>query len=338
MKRLYNFLRESLLDDMDDLINTSDKNVQHTAVNEPDFISIYGSGWKAENDSAILNLSIRNKNKNSPYDYKPIRLGTDQKSIDDWLKTKEVIVKSDSYSKSDANTLRLDCNLLSKNTFSKKIIFDNNTKNSRLVICGRNLLIKDIDIEFNGVDGGLSVVSDWDQIKIENVNISLNNNSIKNLIFRTEWIPSFKNFKSNVKEIQISDTFMFDDEKCIKQLDSILDLPYTCKVYDNNKKTEVDINIKTFKKIHALINNHRRYRLIEPVLRFKQGTKLNDLLDVSGCKDLRRLWLNNNLVQLEFTKGNIFTKSNIFTKDNIGNIRPHMAQLDDDWVASIYKR
>ena len=48
MKTLVEILKESLLDDLDDLIDTSDKNVKHVEVNNPDFISIYGDGWKIE--------------------------------------------------------------------------------------------------------------------------------------------------------------------------------------------------------------------------------------------------------------------------------------------------
>ena len=55
MKNLVEYLEESLLDDLDDLLDISDKEVQHTAVDSPEFIEEYGGGWKVEKDTAVLN-------------------------------------------------------------------------------------------------------------------------------------------------------------------------------------------------------------------------------------------------------------------------------------------
>lgn len=315
MKKLNIYLKESLLDDFDDLMDVSDKEVQHTAVDSPEFIEEYGGGWKVEKDTAVLNAkTYEGKKMNINFNNRPYIKLIKQKPVDEWLRTKEVLVKG--------RGLWLEGEVISKDTFTKKLIIGDSNK---LNISGRNLTIKDIDIE---VSGNLSIASDWGQAVLGNTTITINKD-IRNVHFHGKQIPCFMNFKTNAKEMQISDTCIFDGfgDDAVKQLDAILELPYTCKVYDNTKKTEVDIKIKTFKKIHALINNHRRYRLVEPVLRFKQGAKLNDLLDVSGCKDLRRVSINNNLVWLELSKGNI----------GDGKIYPHMAQLGD-WIVSILKR
>lgn len=299
MKSLKDVLNESLLDDFDDLIDASDKEVQHTVVNDPDFISAYGNGWSVENDVAVLNLSLHNKNKIKSYGgrtYNPIVLGSNQKSLDEWLGTKEVQVKSDIQFASLTNTLGLECNLLSKDTFSKKITFKD--KNGNLSVRGRNLVIKDIDIE---VSGKLNISDSWGQPLIGNANITLTDN-VRMINVISEIIPCFMGLKSNVRTLRIHDTFIFDNEKCIKQLDDTLALPYDVKILDNQKKEEVSVKIKSFKKIHSIINNPKRYHLLEPILRFKSGFKVNDLLDVSGCKDLTDIHINNNLVLITMSK------------------------------------
>ena len=321
MKSLKDVLNESLLDDFDDLIDASDKNVQHTAVNDPDFMLIYGAGWKVENDVAVLNLSLHNKNKIKSYGgraYNSIVLGAKQKSLDEWLGTKEVQVKSDYQYASISNSLGLECNLLSKDTFSRKITLDG--KSSRLSVNGRNLVIKDIDIEINGK---LSISDSWGQPLIGNANIKLTDN-IRTINIVSEIIPCFMGLKSNARILHIHDTFMFDNEKCIKQLDDTLALPYDVKILDNQKKEEVSIKIKTFKKIHSIINNPKRYHLLEPILRFKPGFKVNDLLDVSGCKDLTDIHINNNLVLMTISKHKPTSTANNQTQ--VG-----------DWLISVYQ-
>lgn len=288
MKKLYNFLKEGLLDDFDDLIDVSDKNVQHTAVDAPGFIEEYGGGWKVENNTAVLGMGYNGRMCKTNLRTLSHIIVKGQKSIDEWLGTDEVRI--------DKPGLWLEGNLISKDTFTKKLTMRLNGGYLRII--GRNLVVKDIDIE---TPGKMSIADDWGQLKLENVNIILNN-SIKDLNFHGKLIPSFKKFKSNVRTMQISDTFMWEYEEGIKQMDEIFDFPYTCKVYDIKKKEEVDIKIKTFKKIHAIINNQKRYSLREPILKFKSGFKVNDLLDISGCKDLTDIFINNNLVTFHLSK------------------------------------
>jgi hypothetical protein len=320
MKTLVDSLKESLLDDLDDLIDASDKNVKHAEVNNQDFISMYGFGWRVDGNAAVIDDSNYTGRRTRRYfnEYPHIRIG--QKSIDEWLGTNEVRIKN--------MGLYLEGSIVSKDTFSKKIIVDDDFRRS-LHIFGNHLTIKDIEIETNG---SLSLASD-DQILISNsiMNVS-NNHMVVNIHSRK--IPEFNKFKSNAQRMNISDTFMFDgfgDRDAVEQIDKHLALPYTIKVKDHKKDEEVDIKIKSFKKIHAIINNRKRYTPMDQVLRFKPGFKITDLIDISGCKKLTELSIYNNLVLLKIVKhGKIGT--DVWEKES-----RHATRVGD-YVISVWRR
>ena len=314
MKTLVDSLKESLLDNFNDLMDASDKNVKHTEVNNPDFISMYGGGWIAEGNAAIIRNSsytgkrLRKDFKDSPH----IRIG--QKSIDEWLGTDEVRVEK--------TGLHLEGSIISKDTFSKKIIMDKNCWQN-LHIFGNNLTIKDIEI-----NGTLELASD-DQILISNSILNVYSD-LANLDINSCKIPKFNKFKSNVQRMDISDTLIFDgvgDKDAVSQIDKHLALPYTVKVMDCNKNEEVDIKIKSFKKILAIIKNSKRYTPIGQVLQFKPGFKVTDLIDISGCKKLTELNIYNSFVLLKIAKEKIGTDSE----------ESPQATRVDDYVISVRK-
>ena len=298
MKNLYTYikqfgtsLKESLLDDLDDLMDISDKNVQHTMADSPEFTSIYGLGWSVVGDTAVRD------SKQSPFNYRkaiqaPIYLNG-QKSIDDFLATKEVKINDNSLRITSQRTL-----ILSKDTFSKKIITG---EQSLLHISGNYVTIKDIDLE---IGGKLQISSTFGTPLFSNMNIDLKN-KIRQISISSESIPMFMNVKSNARILHIHDTFMFDDEKTLKDIDKLFDFPYTCKIYDNNKK---------------------RYVINEPILRFKKGITVNDLIDLSGFKDLQDVIINNNLVSLSFHKTGPSHRDHSY------------AELPGGWVAHVSKK
>ena len=310
-------LYESLLDNLDDLIDTSDKNVKHTEVNNPDFISMYGSGWIVEGNAAIISdFNYKGKRINKNFHMSPhILIG--QKSIDDWLGTDEV--------RAEKTGLHLEGSIISKDTFSKKIIMDKNCWQS-VRIFGNNLTIKDIEI-----NGELELASD-DQILISNSILNVYSDLTK-LDINSCKIPKFNKFKSNVRRMDISDTLIFDglgDKDAVSQIDKHLALPYTVKVMDLKKNEEVDIKIKSFKKILSIIKNSKQYTPMGQVLRFKPGFKLTDLIDISGCKKLTELNIYNSFVLLEIVK---LGKAG----NDIGTEESPQATKVDDYVISVRK-
>ena len=289
MKTLVDSLKESLLDNLDDLADASDKNVKHVEVNNPDFISTYGGGWVVEGNAAIIKNSSYTGKKLSRYFKDSPHISIGQKSIDEWLGTDEVRVEK--------TGLHLEGSVISKDTFSKKIIMDKNCWQN-LRIFGSNLTIKDIEI-----NGTLELASD-DQILISNSILNVFSD-LTELDINSHKIPKFNKFKSNVQRMNISDTSIFDglgDKDAVSQIDKCLALPYTIKVRDNKKYEEVDIKINSFKKIHSIINNSKRYDPIDTVLRFKPGFKVTDLIDISGCKNLNELNIYNSSILLKIAK------------------------------------
>jgi hypothetical protein len=317
MKKLNEYLKESLLDDFDDLIDASDKNVKRTEVNNPDFISMYGSGWIVEGNTAIIrDLSYKGKRINRNFHMSPyILIG--QKSIDEWLGTDEVRVEK--------TGLNLEGSIISKDTFSKKITMDKKYWQN-LHIFGNNLTIKDIEI-----NGELELASD-DQILISNSILNVYSDLTRFDINSCK-IPEFNKFKSNVQRMDISDTLIFDgvgDKDAVSQIDKHLALPYTVKVMDCNKNEEVDIKIKSFKKILSIIKNSKRYTPMGQVLRFKPGFKVTDLIDISGCKKLTELNIYNSFALLKIAKyGKMGT--------DIGSEESPQSTRVDDYVISVRK-
>ena len=116
----------------------------------------------------------------------------------------------------------------------------------------------------------------------------------------------------------------------VEQIDKHLALPYTVKVMDYNKNEEVDIKIKSFKKILAIIKNSKRYNPMDQILRFKPGFKVTDLIDISGCKNLTELNIYNSFALLKITKpGKAGT--------DIGSEKSPQSTRVDDYVISVRK-
>ena len=90
------------------------------------------------------------------------------------------------------------------------------------------------------------------------------------------------------------------------------------------------VKIKSFKKIHAIINNRKRYTPIDQILRFKPGFKVTDLIDISGCKNLTELNIYNSFALLKITKpGKAGT--------DIGSEKSPQSTRVDDYVISVRK-
>lgn len=303
MKNLNIYLQESLLDDWDDLEKAADDSVNNTITNDPNFIHLFGEGWTIKDDSIISPETRPFKYKGNPC--LMIGLNSDIKSFLP-ENINEMIINFQSFdirNKGYGNRAEI-----SKHTLCDKIVHNGG---GTLVIEGR--YIKDIDFDLNGYK--LTLPHNLWQCELDNVNINFRKDGIISII--NSIFPKFNNVTSNVCNMNIHDTFMFDTEESIKSMDKILDLPYNVKVYDANKKTDVDIQIKSFKKIHAIINNKKRYSPKEPLIRIKNGASLNDIMDLSGFKDLTYLTIENNLIGITLTRGNMTkTHSRFWHNDN----------------------
>ena len=66
MKSLEQYVKESLLDDIDDLEKSSDDSVNNTLTNDPNFIHLFGEGWTIKGNSIISPETKPFKYKGSP--------------------------------------------------------------------------------------------------------------------------------------------------------------------------------------------------------------------------------------------------------------------------------
>lgn len=303
MITLYKYLRESLLDDFDKLEKSADNSVNNTLTNAPNFIHLFGEGWTIKDNSII-------SPETKPFKYKgnPCLMIGPNSDIKSFLpkNINEMIINFQSFDiRNKGYGGRSE---ISKHTLYDKIVHNGG---GTLVIEGR--YIKDIDFDLNSYK--LILPHNIWQCELDNVNINFRKDGT--ISISSGEFPKFNNVKSNAVSMTMYDAFMFDTEESIKSMDKILDLPYNVKVYDANKKTDVDVTIKTFKKIHAIINNRKRYSPKEPLIKIKKGVSLNDVMDLSGFKDLTYLMIENNLIGITLTRGNMTkTHSRFWHNDN----------------------
>lgn len=287
MKTLNEYINESLLDDLDSLEAASDAAM---TTESPDFINAFGAGWALKDNTLISPSHDVWKHNNKFRGYAAIdltRANDDAKQIFGAVDTIDINFNSCFIKNKDR---------LSPRNFCKNIAHKGKT--SLTIECHE---IKDINISSYGHE---VIFSHYlKDVALNNVNIIFNDEKKRKLLYiANEKFPTFKNVKSNASEIKIYDCFIFDDTKTINDINNLLDLPYTVKIYDNVKNIVADIPIKTFKKIHSIVNNKKRYNLLEPLFKPKPNIKINDLFDVSGFSNLRDILISNNLVSIKLSK------------------------------------
>lgn len=307
MITLYKYLHESLLDDLDDLeTGSDDKVLANTIPNDPTFIKVFGKGWTVENNAIISPVrstlfSTKYAGVNTIGPVKPL--------LHD-LNT--MIIKMNSYE------IRCKGWELSKDTFCDKIVHEGN---GRFIVECKN--IHDINFDLNSFKFIMPHLHYQQELK--NVDIHFNGKLRGIIEFINEKFPILENVTSNAEILSVHDTFMFDHDDSLKVMDSLLATPYKVKVMDA-KKGEVEILIKNFKKIHALVNNERRYTALEPLVRIKPGVTINNIINIKGFKNLNFITIYNNLVSVTFKKGKLIYNSKDSYEFEIG-----------DWTGTISK-
>lgn len=287
MKSLNEYINESLLDDLDDLEAASDAAM---TIESPGFINAFGVGWKLKDNTLISPSQDVWKHNNNHRGYAAIDL---TRASDD---VKRILGAIDTI---DINFNR--CFIKNKDQLSPRNFCKNITHSGKFSLTIECHEIKNINISTYGHE---VIFSHYlREVTLNNVNIIFNNEKTRKLLYiANEKLPTFKNVKSNASEIKVYDCFMFDDAKTINDINNLLDLPYTVKVYDNVKNIEADVPIKTFKKIHSIVNNKKRYKPLEQLFRPKPNVKISDLFDVSGFSNLRDITISNNLISIKLSE------------------------------------
>ena len=249
MITLYKYLRESLLDDFDDLEKSSDRKALNSITRNPDFIHIFGEGWIIKNNSLISPEISSRRHSSLIFDpHLPMR-----QLIPDMVDN--IIINFANGAIRHGNNTRLNVGEISNQTVCDKII--HNGKGTFEIAVPK---IKNIDLDLNSYR--LIIPIDYSRPEFNNVNINFRNKGSV-IYLHTSRFPKFINTTSNVSNLYIYDASIFSMDESIKLMDEILDLPYNVKVYDNTRKTDIEIPIKTFEKIRSIVNNKTRYTLKE---------------------------------------------------------------------------
>ena len=148
----------------------------------------------------------------------------------------------------------------------------------------------------------------------ENVTVNYNNCK-ENLL----WINiddfgliDFGGLNSNVEVIQMYTPTVFPEEFM-----DLFETGWSCKIYDVQKRAEVDMPVKNIKKAVAIANNPKRYRLLNRILKVKEGASLDKILHIKHLTDLQCFSIENNNVTLMFAKeGSQFAKPWSFSRTN----------------------
>lgn len=291
MKTLY----ESLLD-IDDLENNSDTIIKHTRIHDKEFIDMYGGvEWEFIDEYSISPKKAR---------YYKIMVDNKFKPLSYFFNDVDTIV----FTGSGININTYDGNILSSKTLCKNITFDKR-------LYGPSIMTSEIrDMHINYFDR--LQINQCNEISNTILNSSRKMSQLKFTQVGISEIPTLNNVSSNTESLLLQGYSIFEGKK----INNILDTPYTIKVHDSKKEQDVDVKIKDFKKINAIVNNKKRYKILEPIIHIKPGIKMKDLIDVSGFSDLKRISIESQNIMIEFLKTeehyNYREKLNIFEIDD----------------------
>lgn len=297
MRTLY----ESLLD-IDDLENKSDTIIKHARIRDKEFIDMYGGvEWEFIDEHSISPKKAR---------YYKIIMDNKFKPLSYFFDDMDTIV----FTGADVDINTYDGNILSPKTLCKNITFDKRLFGPSIMTSK----IRDMHINyFNRLQ-----INTCDEISNTILNSSGKMSQIKFSQVGKSEIPTLNNVSSNTEILLLYGYSIFEGKK----INNILDTPYTVKVHDSKKGQDVDIKIKDFKKINAIINNRKRYKILEPIIRIKPGIKMKDLIDISGFSDLQRITIESQNIMIEFLK-----------KEEHYNYREKLNVFEiDDWFGYIF--
>lgn len=325
MKGLVDRLRESLLDDADELIAKTDFEVLKSHFNDPEspwrqYFKICKNTLLNQCDKQDTkfelddkNLIIMNPIVNCTYN-QVIQNLLDRNNMTIYGEFNFMNFKGDMNSDILPKSIKC-CSLKTKNI--------SNFKNLKIVI--------DNDMRFNGqkYTSPPSVCvfgASMDRKVFNNVFIK---SSTKNLMIMTNKFPQFNNFKCTCEYIYINGPRIFDES--IKEINDIFAFPFNITV--NEYGLEKELIIRDFKSLLSLTKS-RKYKVSNnDTGMFKlSDVKLSSIFDLSKSPHTKCIVVSDgdNILQFDngqskYNKGNLLgSQKNIYTKDG--------------WRVSIYKK
>ena len=202
-------------------------------------------------------------------------------------------------------------------------------------IGGRVSLIKGVDFDLEQPASNLRprFVCENDDVTLEDVEVWMEEGNIRDRM-KFAGIPTLKKFKAhNVSSVHIYSALALDKASLIKKMNEFFDPTYKYVIDDVGGKM---ISRKgDFKTIVATVNNPRKYNpdhIIGNPFSVNKNARISDIIDLKCFDDeLIKIGIANNNVEIDFTTTYGLPNSNgSYFKDKLPN--------DKDWEVWVYKR
>jgi hypothetical protein len=129
---------------------------------------------------------------------------------------------------------------------------------------------------------------------LENVNWHSDKNV--SITFEVDEIPTIKNCNLQTTQINIYSSFLFDNEKLTKEIQTKWMIPnYEYEYLNKNNDTETVV-IKNFRKLHSVLNQPKKYRRNTSAIKcFKDNIKASDIIPwINTIPNVDTVKLRNN--------------------------------------------
>lgn len=352
MKSLYETLRGSILSDIDDTLDLGDAITTEYVINAknsearkffniPEYVE---NPFTIKNENGAKTLICNHKSSDNLVLNKPNQMfDVIGEKID------KIILKTllDIYSNNISEDI---CKSIQAPVIS---IYSNNIK---------DVNFSTIQTDVRSYFPNINITSGEDSIVISNseFNIDYKYTSSAKLNFVGN-IPIFKNVKSNIRDIEILDRgpIIFSSGNNIADIfgnpvwNNIFEFNYTINSINKKTNKSKSIKIKNMMDIRKLVASTKFYEtsFSEWPYRIKEGSKLIDFLDISKFKDLRRIRISDDKVNIIFYKSNKFSDhvnpKNVYFYDMLKpdrdpaikkEMHKHIPVTSDGWEVIIAKK
>lgn len=162
--------------------------------------------------------------------------------------------------------------------------------------------------------------SSMKDLKFNNVNINFTNDDNKKIIAVSAntacgGLIKFRGLKSNAKH------FLYHTPKTLVLGFPPIFRPTWCDVRYKQDNSKESIYLQNISKVATLINNPKKFDILDNVLNFKDGVKFGDYIKAQGLPDLVNYVIYNNSIALQFVKDHNFVGVEMFGGGDCGRVR-----------------
>lgn len=327
MLTLYKYLRESIFDDEEEIL---DNTIATTLLNEltPKLFTSISLKLKDKRAEDICKI----ENKTLYIDAKTTHSGCanfNQNSLPIFKKIKkltEIDCIESNYNISICLDKKLDSSILCK-TIKASGVFIYYTDS-----------ISDINFDLRNEGGFSSAIKFYgmDSLDLKNITVNIPKVSNKRPSACFDCMPNMSNCKFNgVNILEISSPSLFNDAGLKKKLDNFFDSKHEA-FYVNPKKGPGNIKRSSkWIKLKATVNNSGLEFVSSDnnkMFGISPNAKLSDIIDIKAFPDLDYIIMRDNNISIDFNR-------NAKASETYHRLSPNILQLpnDPEWTAELYK-